>query len=325
MTKALLHELGKSLSYGRLSLLAKVLWPMILSTSDDQGRGTAEADAIKWYVCPNVPEITIDKVPGLLQEMGAQAMIVLYECKRGGLAYQILRWWEYQSLRWARPSRWEAPAQWTDRIRYSDAGQITESNWDKPGGLPNGTDLHDYIANYTARYTEHQPNLTQLNLTQPQLYSGADAPAPTAPSCFPDLFNTSIKDIQAKTFTRSEWEQILQAERDAGGRATLIKWIDSKLNGGGHPAIRVYRDEMGNYPYSNQYADIIGAIGEGGNMDLWRSVVSAWRMHGWNKYNIAGMLEAYEAGGVKAKPNGSGRTGGLPARKQQFDIVGDPA
>lgn len=43
MTKALLHELGKSLSFGRLSLKAKVLWPMLLSTSDDQGRGTAEA------------------------------------------------------------------------------------------------------------------------------------------------------------------------------------------------------------------------------------------------------------------------------------------
>jgi hypothetical protein len=166
MTKALLYPLGQSLSYGRLSLLAKVLWPMLLSTSDDQGRGTAEPDAVKWYVCPNVPEITIDNVPALLQELEDQRMILLYNCDRAGLAYQILRWWEYQSLRWARPSKYPAPTNWTDRIRYSDRGNITEKNWDKEGGLPSDTDADNYIENYAENCSDNQPNLTQLNLTK---------------------------------------------------------------------------------------------------------------------------------------------------------------
>ncbi len=164
MTKALLHPLGQSLSYGRLSLLAKVLWPMLLSTSDDQGRGTAEPDAIKWYVCPNVPEIDLESIPGLLAEMQAQGMLLVYECDRDHLAYQVIHWWEYQKLRWARPSKFSPPHGWDDRIRYSNRGSISEDNWTDVGGFPNGF----YTENYTENSRDFQPNLTQLNLTKPK-------------------------------------------------------------------------------------------------------------------------------------------------------------
>ncbi|MFA5379143.1 MAG: phage replisome organizer N-terminal domain-containing protein [Dehalococcoidia bacterium] len=135
---------------------------------------------------------------------------------------------------------------------------------------------------------------------------GADAPTP--PDCFPELFTASIKDIQAHAFTKSQWQQIIEAERAANGRKTLIKWIEAKLGGAGHPAIQAYREEMGNSPRANQYADIIDAIGDNGDFGLWRSVVSAWRLHGWNPYNIAGMLDAYRAGGVKNKNDGDSPT-----------------
>jgi len=177
MTKALLHPLGQSLSYGRLSLLAKVLWPMLLSMSDDQGRGTAEADAVRWYVCPNVPEITIDVIPGLLQEMQEQGMIVVYECDRGTMAYQVIRWWEYQSLRWARPSKWSPPDGWIDRIRYSNRGDIHQEAWDSPGGFVLVPVIDNCTENSTEVYPDNQPNLTQPNLTKEDL--GADAPTPT--------------------------------------------------------------------------------------------------------------------------------------------------
>jgi len=190
MTKALLHPLGQSLSYGRLSLLAKVLWPMLLSTSDDQGRGTAEPDAIKWYVCPNVPEITILAIADLLAEM--KDMIVVYRCDRDHLAYQIIRWHEYQSLRWARPSKYSPPDGWIDRIRYSDRGTITEENWDKPGGFIN----KNYIENYKENSTDNQPNLTQPNLTQLKKDDGANAPA--APTSYPDWL-TFLKGEKNKT------------------------------------------------------------------------------------------------------------------------------
>ena len=135
MAKALLHELGKSLSFGRLSLKAKVLWPMLLASSDTQGRGVTEADAVKWRVCPNVPEITVDDVPALLQELQDQGMIHLYECDAGRTVYQVVHWWDYQALHWARPSRFSPPEGWFDRIRYQTKDGIVQENWNGPRGF----------------------------------------------------------------------------------------------------------------------------------------------------------------------------------------------
>ena len=135
MSKALLHELGKSISFGRLSLPAKVLWPMLLAASDDQGRGMAEPDVIKWHVCPNVAEIEIGNVSGLLDEMAAQDMIALYQDDRDRAIYQIVRWWDFQQPSWAQPSKYSAPDGWLDRIRYQKkgAGLVTQ-NWADDGG-----------------------------------------------------------------------------------------------------------------------------------------------------------------------------------------------
>ena len=136
MAKALLYELGRSASFGRLTLLGKVLWPMLLASSDEQGRGLAEPDVLKWSVCPNVPELTLDNIPDALTEMMAQGMIHLYENESHGKLYQVVRWWEYQQLQWAHPSRLIAPEGWIDRIRFTIRGEgVTVDNWDTPGGF----------------------------------------------------------------------------------------------------------------------------------------------------------------------------------------------
>ena len=170
MAKALLHELGKSLSYGRLSLKAKVLWPMLLASSDDQGRGLAEADAVKWYVCPNVPEIEIGDVPVLFAEMVKQEMVEVYDTDRGKV-YQIVRWWEYQDLQWARPSKYASPDGWTDRIRYSNRGDYHAENWDTCGGfdVEQGDGSSEDLPSEPPRIPPDvptQPNLTQSNSTE---------------------------------------------------------------------------------------------------------------------------------------------------------------
>jgi len=133
MGKALIYELGRSISFGRLPLLAKVLWPMLLAASDDQGRGLAEPDVIKWTVCPNVQEITTENIPQLLQAMVEQGMIEDYQDSRGRRLYQVVRWWEYQRLQWAKPSQYEAPPGWRDRIRYRDTTGYHEENWGASG------------------------------------------------------------------------------------------------------------------------------------------------------------------------------------------------
>lgn len=181
MSKALLYELGKSISFGRLSLKAKVLWPMLLASSDDQGRGIAESDAVKWHVCPNVNEIEIPEIPALLAEMDKQGMIHLYHDERDRQLYQVIRWWEFQQHTWAHPSRYAAPEGWLDRERYQakGGGHVTH-NWDHPGGFVDTdkepvTDLPSSLPSHPGRPT------TKLNLTKPNLTKGEDLAANAAP------------------------------------------------------------------------------------------------------------------------------------------------
>ncbi len=191
MTKALLYELGKSKSYGRLSLAAKVLWPMLLATSDDQGRGQADPDAIKWYVCPNVQEITQEEIPGLLEEMQAQGMILLYGDPNEPL-YQVINWWEYQRMQWAHPSKYPAPENWADRLRYNvRGGGYFEENW-KGARTPTEEAQEETHVEPLPDFPPGNPpgkspglptklNLTQLNstTTQPNLTEQESSP-PTA-------------------------------------------------------------------------------------------------------------------------------------------------
>lgn len=135
MAKVLLYDLGKSISFGRLPLLAKVLWPMLLAASDNQGRGLSEPDVIKWTICPNVEELTPANIPGLLDEMARQEMIHLYTDERGRNLYQVNRWWEYQQPQWAQPSNYPAPPGWTDRVRCQRGTQQIMTNWELPGGF----------------------------------------------------------------------------------------------------------------------------------------------------------------------------------------------
>ena len=136
MGKAIICKLSRSKSFGRLSLKAKVLWPMLLVSCDDQGRGDASPDVVKWYVCPNVNEITQDDVPGLLAEMEAQEMLHVYNGHDGEPLFQIVQWWKYQRPQWAQPSDYPAPEGWTDRVRSNvRGGNYVEENWDTEGGF----------------------------------------------------------------------------------------------------------------------------------------------------------------------------------------------
>lgn len=143
--KALIYELGTSISFGRLSLLGKVVWPMLLIKADDQGRGLAEPDWIKWRVCPNVEELTIENIGAVLDEMASEriGLLHLYQDKRKRRLFQIVRWWEPElgsgsTRQWAAPSEFEPPDGWTDRVRANQSkelGGYTESNWGSCGGF----------------------------------------------------------------------------------------------------------------------------------------------------------------------------------------------
>ncbi len=94
--------------YGRLSLKAKTLYPLIWINCDDQGRHPGDPDEIKFADCPSVKEITADDIPSLLQEMDKERLIEVYPTSRAE-AIQMLDWWDVQKLQWAYPSSYPPP------------------------------------------------------------------------------------------------------------------------------------------------------------------------------------------------------------------------
>ncbi len=260
MAKALIHELGKSLSFGRLSLKAKVLWPMLLASSDTQGRGVTEADAVKWHVCPNVPEISMDDVPALLQELQDQGMIHLYKCDAGRTVYQVVHWWDYQALHWARPSRFSPPEGWFDRIRYQVKGGIVQENWDGPRGFATPSEEEDASANpsadppenlpenlpdgcvgdCTAGCTDDQPNLTELNSTCKNVPAGASSPGgerdgtSSLPSTFAEWYK-AVEDSDNRAAVLRQMCEVLYPNRDPPDYGYLGK-VAKRVGGAGRLA-----------------------------------------------------------------------------------------
>jgi hypothetical protein len=102
-------------------------------------------------------------------------------------------------------------------------------------------------------------------------------------------------------FTRSQWEQIEEAEKARGddARVTLLSEIERKLRGSQHPAIQAYREITNHYPRRNTFGVIIDTIGTE-DIDLWCEIVRSWILHGWNPYNIAGMLDCFKRGGIRS-------------------------
>ena len=235
MAKALLHELGKSISFGRLSLLGKVLWPMLLAASDDQGRGEAEPDVVKWTVCPNVAELTIENLGATLQEMVDQEMVYLYSDSRGRKLYQIVRWWGPKgsgaSLQWAQPSAYEPPEGWTDRIRSQRGKDYTAVNWDKPGGFDSGEPSAIQVDNPGGEPPTESPEpTTQLDLTKPDLTGLDDAGEPAPENPPPDVLDDIFAHAQKPEANErpSGWEFATEPEYAISKRVADL-WGTGKL------------------------------------------------------------------------------------------------
>jgi len=124
--------------YGRLSLKAQVLYPLMWINADDQGRLSGDPDEIKYAACPSVREILADDIPALLQEMETRGMIKVYSTSKTR-ATQFLDWWDVQKLQWAYPSEYPPPEGWQDKLRYhASPTQIVIDNWASkaPNSLP---------------------------------------------------------------------------------------------------------------------------------------------------------------------------------------------
>ena len=126
---------------GRVSLKAAILYDRMWINADDQGRLSGDPDEIKYSACPNLPEISKDDIPALLQELARTkpGLILVYTTSKAE-AIQMLDWWEEQKLQWASPSSYNPPAGWVDHIRYHiTPKEIITENWPPtvlPSALP---------------------------------------------------------------------------------------------------------------------------------------------------------------------------------------------
>ncbi len=120
--------------YGRLSLKAIGLFPLMWSNADDQGRLCGDFEEIKYAVCPNIDHITKQDIPDLLQELQDNKLILCYSTPKS-TAIQMLDWWyANQKMQWAWPSDYQPPEGWKDHLRYKrGAKEVVTRNWPVSG------------------------------------------------------------------------------------------------------------------------------------------------------------------------------------------------
>ncbi len=115
--------------YGRLSLKACALFPLMWANADDQGRLCGDPEEVKYVCCPNIDHVAKVDIPGLLKELQENKLIKIYETPKSS-AIQILDWWDIQKPQWAWPSDYAPPDGWKDRLRYKkDAKTVVTQNW----------------------------------------------------------------------------------------------------------------------------------------------------------------------------------------------------
>ncbi len=118
--------------YGRLSLKAVALFPLMWVNADDQGRLCGDPEEIKYAVCPNIDHITKADIPGLLKELHDNKLLLCYDSQKSA-AIQMLDWWDIQRPQWASPSEYSPPEGWNDRLRFhASPTEIIMENWATP-------------------------------------------------------------------------------------------------------------------------------------------------------------------------------------------------
>ena len=90
---------------------------------------------------------------------------------------------------------------------------------------------------------------------------------------------------------------------------------DERLN---HPALKLYRGIMHLHVPVPFRETVIQTIGESPSaLEAWRRLLMDWLGHGWNKANIAGILDAYKSGGIQKKTSDRNRNRIYPENEDE--------
>ena len=146
--------------YGRLSLKACALFPLMWANADDQGRLCGDPEEIKYAACPNIDHITKADIPELLEELTKNDLIKVYDTSKTE-AIQILDWWDVHRPQWAWPSQYPPPEGWQDHLRYKrGAKEVATQSWPVSGETQNGTQVIAQVSNKVGSGEQSQKPLT---------------------------------------------------------------------------------------------------------------------------------------------------------------------
>jgi len=177
--------------YGRLSIKAVGLFPLMWSNADDQGRLCGDPEEIKYAVCPNIDHITKQDISNLLKELQDNDLILCYNTPKSA-AIQMLDWWDANhKMQWAWPSEYKPPEGWQDHLRYKkDAKTVSTLNWPVSGEELNSSQVSDNIL--SGEYSGEELNSSQVS---DNIRSGERSgdPAETSPLTTP---SPNIKTIK---------------------------------------------------------------------------------------------------------------------------------
>ena len=118
----------QSEDYGRLGMLAKLVFIGLFSNADDAGRGRAKAAYIKSLLFPYDEEITVREVDHALTEIAAYASITFYSHDQNEY-YSLTHWHKWQKI--DKPSASILPAP-------EEQGNVIRRAFDEPSPSPRG-------------------------------------------------------------------------------------------------------------------------------------------------------------------------------------------
>jgi len=152
--------------YGRLSLKACALFPLMWANADDQGRLCGDPEEIKYATCPNIDHITKADIPELLEELTKNDLIKVYDTSKTE-AIQILDWWDVHRPQWAWPSQYPPPEGWQDHLRYKrGAKEVVTQSWPVSGETQNGTQVIAQVSNKVSSGEKPAPSPTTSALLE---------------------------------------------------------------------------------------------------------------------------------------------------------------
>jgi hypothetical protein len=128
MQKRMIHDrIWQSESISTLDWFGRLLWIGVITVADDQGRLRGNPTVLRSLIFP-FDDVPVKQVEATIERLVALGCLLPYDVA-GKQYLQIVNWWQYQDLQWARPSEYPPPEGWCDHVRIMKKGRYIDQNW----------------------------------------------------------------------------------------------------------------------------------------------------------------------------------------------------